>query len=235
MAVGARQFPAYPHVGTFGDAEADDTYQGVVQDVEGGYAKSMAFRVPEGPVYPLPIYELALMTAERATAWGSKTSRCRWSRPSRLRWRSSGSRERGGFPTTRGRRHHGLRRRGCRSSGSRAAARPASGSRAASTAHGGDAATGRSGHPRSRRRGTTRLHSDRPLMLGAGNDGPHLCSGRCRGLSGQAQRTWGPDGRHCSQRIALLAGADVEYTEFLPTIRGRCSPGRRRSTSARAW
>ena len=70
VAVGARQVPAYPHVGTFSDAEADETYQGVVQDVEGGYAKSMAFLVPEGPVYPLPIYELALMTAERAYSMG---------------------------------------------------------------------------------------------------------------------------------------------------------------------
>ena len=70
MAVGARQVPAYPHVRTFSDADADETYQGVVQDVEGGYAKSMAFLVPEGPVYPLPIYELALMTAERAYSMG---------------------------------------------------------------------------------------------------------------------------------------------------------------------
>jgi len=70
VAVGARQVPAYPHVGTFSDAEADETYQGVVQDVEGGYAKSIAFLVPEGPVYPLPIYELALLTAERAYSMG---------------------------------------------------------------------------------------------------------------------------------------------------------------------
>ena len=48
VAVGARQVPAYPHVRTFSDAEADETYQGVVQDVEGGYAKSMAFLLPEG-------------------------------------------------------------------------------------------------------------------------------------------------------------------------------------------
>jgi sulfide:quinone oxidoreductase len=70
VAVGARQVPAYPQVSTFSDAEADETYQGIVQDVEGGYAQSMAFLVPEGPVYPLPIYELALMTAERAYSMG---------------------------------------------------------------------------------------------------------------------------------------------------------------------
>jgi sulfide:quinone oxidoreductase len=66
VAVGARQVEAYDHAGTFRDAEADATYQGVVQDVEEGYSRSIAFLQPVGPVWPLPLYELALMTAERA-------------------------------------------------------------------------------------------------------------------------------------------------------------------------
>lgn len=70
IAVGARQYPGYAHVGTFRDGEADETFQGIVQDVEGGYARRIAFLVPGGPVYPLPIYELALMTAERARSMG---------------------------------------------------------------------------------------------------------------------------------------------------------------------
>jgi sulfide:quinone oxidoreductase len=41
-----------------------------VQDIEGGYTRSLAFLLPEGPVYPLPLYELALMTAERANSMG---------------------------------------------------------------------------------------------------------------------------------------------------------------------
>ena len=56
----------------FSDAEADETYQGVVQDVEEGYSKSIAFLLPDGPVWPLPLYELALMTAERAYSMGIK-------------------------------------------------------------------------------------------------------------------------------------------------------------------
>jgi len=68
IAVGAHQVPPYEHVSTFSDAEADETYQGVLQDIEGGYSKSIAFLLPVGPVYPLPIYELALMTAERAAS-----------------------------------------------------------------------------------------------------------------------------------------------------------------------
>ena len=39
---------------------------GLIQDVEGGYAKSIAFVVPPGVTWALPLYELALMTAERA-------------------------------------------------------------------------------------------------------------------------------------------------------------------------
>jgi len=53
-------------VRTFADATADESFQGVVQDIEGGYSSSVAFLLPDGPVYPLPIYELALMTARRA-------------------------------------------------------------------------------------------------------------------------------------------------------------------------
>ena len=66
IAVGARQVEAYEHVATFRDADADATYQGVVQDIEEGYSRSVAFIQPVGPVWPLPLYELALMTAERA-------------------------------------------------------------------------------------------------------------------------------------------------------------------------
>jgi sulfide:quinone oxidoreductase len=66
IAVGARQVEAYEHVATFRDAEADATYHGIMQDVEGGYSRSLAFIQPVGPVWPLPLYELALMTAERA-------------------------------------------------------------------------------------------------------------------------------------------------------------------------
>ena len=66
IAVGARQVEAYEHVATFRDADADATYQGIVQDIEEGYSRSLAFIQPVGPVWPLPLYELALMTAERA-------------------------------------------------------------------------------------------------------------------------------------------------------------------------
>ena len=66
IAVGARQVEPYKHVATFRDAEADQTYHGILQDVEGGYTQRLTFIQPVGPVWPLPLYELALMTAERA-------------------------------------------------------------------------------------------------------------------------------------------------------------------------
>jgi sulfide:quinone oxidoreductase len=66
LAVGANQVDEYRHAGTFRDGAADETFQGVVQDIELGYSKSLAFIQPVGPVWPLPLYELALMTAERA-------------------------------------------------------------------------------------------------------------------------------------------------------------------------
>jgi sulfide:quinone oxidoreductase len=66
VAVGASQVKAYEHATTFRDADADAAYRGIVQDVEEGYSRSLAFIQPVGPVWPLPLYELALMTAERA-------------------------------------------------------------------------------------------------------------------------------------------------------------------------
>jgi sulfide:quinone oxidoreductase len=66
VAVGARITTPYQHVTVFDDARPDETYHGLVQDVEGGYTRSVALLLPEGPAWPLPVYELALMTAERA-------------------------------------------------------------------------------------------------------------------------------------------------------------------------
>src|SRR5215211_3954608 len=52
LAVGARTEVPYEHVTVFDDAQADDTYRGVVQDVEEGYTRSVALLVPEGQAMP---------------------------------------------------------------------------------------------------------------------------------------------------------------------------------------
>lgn len=66
VAVGARPRAVIDHARTFDDAHADDLLRGLVQDIEGGYVKKIAFVSPPGPVHPLPLYELALMTAQTA-------------------------------------------------------------------------------------------------------------------------------------------------------------------------
>jgi sulfide:quinone oxidoreductase len=68
VAVGARSVPVYPRVTTFWGPDDTEAVHGLVQDVEMGYVKRLAFVVPPGTTWPLPLYELALMTAERAYA-----------------------------------------------------------------------------------------------------------------------------------------------------------------------
>jgi sulfide:quinone oxidoreductase len=70
VAVGGRQVADLDHALTFRDAEAGRVRERVVEAVEQGRVASVAFVLPDGPVYPLPIYELALMTAERARRAG---------------------------------------------------------------------------------------------------------------------------------------------------------------------
>jgi sulfide:quinone oxidoreductase len=50
-----------------GDAEP---YGGLLRDIDEGYAKRIAIVIPPGAVWPLPAYELALMTAGEAQAMG---------------------------------------------------------------------------------------------------------------------------------------------------------------------
>ena len=66
VAIGARAEEAYPGAGTFRGLQDADAMHGLLQDVEGGYTKRIAFVVPPGVTWSLPLYELALMTAERA-------------------------------------------------------------------------------------------------------------------------------------------------------------------------
>ena len=70
VAVGGRMEPPFEHATTFDDSQADAVFHGIVQDIEDGYTKSIAFLAPAGPSWPLPIYELALMTSERARGAG---------------------------------------------------------------------------------------------------------------------------------------------------------------------
>ena len=66
LALGAGREPAFDHALTFRGQEDGEVARGLVQDVEGGYVRRIAFVVPPGHAWSLPLYELALMTAARA-------------------------------------------------------------------------------------------------------------------------------------------------------------------------
>ena len=66
LALGARAVPRYEHAITIDDRHLDAALHGLIQDIEGGYVDSVAFVAPGRMAWPLPLYELALMTAGRA-------------------------------------------------------------------------------------------------------------------------------------------------------------------------
>jgi sulfide:quinone oxidoreductase len=64
LSPGARARQAYDPALTFGLRDPL-ALNGIVADLEQGYTDSVAFVVPEGVSWPLPLYELALMTARQ--------------------------------------------------------------------------------------------------------------------------------------------------------------------------
>ncbi len=66
LALGAHIHTRFTHAYTIDDRHLDDILHGLLQDVEAGYVKRLAFVVPARMAWELPIYELALMTAKRA-------------------------------------------------------------------------------------------------------------------------------------------------------------------------
>ena len=72
---GARAVAGVEGATTWWPGGDPEVYGGLLQDIDEGYAKRIAIVVPPGAVWPLPAYELALMTAGQATAWATTTSR----------------------------------------------------------------------------------------------------------------------------------------------------------------
>ena len=70
LALGANAIPLYRHAITIDDRRLEETLHGLIQDVEGGYIHSLAFVSPGRMAWPLPLYEIALMTAGRAYDMG---------------------------------------------------------------------------------------------------------------------------------------------------------------------
>jgi sulfide:quinone oxidoreductase len=74
LAIGARLNPAFEHAVTIDDRRLDEQLHGLIRDVEDGYVHKLAFIAPPAMPWPLPIYELALMTASRAYDMGADLS-----------------------------------------------------------------------------------------------------------------------------------------------------------------
>ena len=70
LALGARESSPYEHAHVFSDHDDGQSLREIVREIELRRLKSLAFVLPNWPAWPVPLYELALMTAERARSIG---------------------------------------------------------------------------------------------------------------------------------------------------------------------
>jgi len=70
LAPGGRAVAGVEGATTWWPGGDSEVYGGLLRDLEEGYSKRLAIIVPPGSVWPLPAYELALMTAGEARAMG---------------------------------------------------------------------------------------------------------------------------------------------------------------------
>jgi sulfide:quinone oxidoreductase len=71
LAVGAIARPAWRHGITLGEDSEEEALHGLLEEIERGYVGQVAFVVPGcGAVWPLPLYELAVMAARQAWSMG---------------------------------------------------------------------------------------------------------------------------------------------------------------------
>jgi len=70
LAVGARHRTEFARAITFSGDQRSTVYNGLLADLEERWTSSVAFVVPTGTTWPLPLYELALQTARQTRAMG---------------------------------------------------------------------------------------------------------------------------------------------------------------------
>jgi sulfide:quinone oxidoreductase len=70
LAVGAQHRTAFRTALTFTGDCSTLSFNGLLADIDEGYAHTVSFIVPPGTTWPLPLYELALMTAHEAWSMG---------------------------------------------------------------------------------------------------------------------------------------------------------------------
>ncbi len=66
LAVGAHAVASLRHALTLDVRRLNEQFHEIIQDIAGGHVKSLAFVIPSSRCWPLPAYELMLMTAARA-------------------------------------------------------------------------------------------------------------------------------------------------------------------------
>jgi sulfide:quinone oxidoreductase len=70
LATGTTSVPAFGGALNWDERHGNERMSGLLADIEQGFVRRLAFVVPPGPGWPLPAYELALMTAHQA--WGEQ-------------------------------------------------------------------------------------------------------------------------------------------------------------------
>lgn len=67
LGIGGRIRARYEHAITLEDSRSNELMRHLIEDVESGYVRRLAFVIPPSMAWPLPVYELALFTAKRAS------------------------------------------------------------------------------------------------------------------------------------------------------------------------
>jgi sulfide:quinone oxidoreductase len=70
IALGARERKPNPYVSIFTDRTSGQTHRRIVQQLDAGAINNLVLIEPTGPSWPLPLYELALLTAKHARDGG---------------------------------------------------------------------------------------------------------------------------------------------------------------------
>ena len=83
LALGGRAVSGVEGATTWWPGGDSEIYGGLLRDIDDGYAKRIAIVVPPGAVWPLPAYELALMTAGEAHEMGHDDVRVTVTTPER--------------------------------------------------------------------------------------------------------------------------------------------------------
>ncbi len=70
LAIGAREKPGFEHAFVFTDRDAGAGFREVIGRVDSGTVRRIAFVLPDGPAWPVALYELTLLTAAHARERG---------------------------------------------------------------------------------------------------------------------------------------------------------------------